>query len=132
VSISYRTDKAIDLAAWLALYHACSWNRDWTLANAEVMAAHAYLIETAWEDDAILGSATVLSDGLSYATIDDVVVLPTRRGQGIGSELMKVAVEALAHLPPGVIKLRAIPGAEDFYRRLGFRESGETVMSWQR
>ena len=124
--ISYRLDKEVDLGTWLGLYHAAGWNREWTADNAAVMVAHAHLIITAWLGDEIVGTLTVLGDGLNYATIDDVVVRPDQRGHGIGSHLVRLAKDRVGHLEP---HLEAVPGVAGFYEKLGFvPNTGHTAM----
>jgi ribosomal protein S18 acetylase RimI-like enzyme len=126
--ISYRTDKAFDVEAWLRFFHDCDWNRDWTVRNLEAVREHAYMIVTAWAGDEMVGTLTVLSDGMNYATIDDVVVGGGWRRRGIGSELMRQAIARLQHIDPDLIRLHAIPGVEAFYERLGFARINETPM----
>lgn len=127
---TYRLDRDIDIAAWLGLYHASDWNREWTVTNAQVMLVDAYLIVTAWSGTDMVGTLTVLSDGCNYATIDDVVVHPEHRRRGIGARLVGLAVERVAHLEP---HLMAIPGVAPFYAKLGFvAEQGTTGMYWPR
>ena len=144
VSLRFRFDKGFAIDAWLALYHAAGYNRDWTGPNAEAMRAHAYLVVTVWQSlrpgsgharrpgsgqaETMIGTLTVLSDGLNYALIEDVVVHPAWRRQGIGSTLVRYALDRLRAMPPGVVQLHAVPGAEDFYARLGFVASGGTLM----
>jgi len=76
----------------------------------------------------MVGTATVLSDGVNYATIDDVVVHPSHRRQSIGTKLMHAALDSVSTVDASVIKLNAIPGVEPFYEQLGFVRSGETPM----
>ncbi len=129
-----RSDKDFDVSSWLDLYPACDWNRDWLVGNARVMLEHAHLVVTAWTGGALVGSLTVLSDGVNYATIDNVVVHPDCRRRGIGTGIVRHALERLDHLEGGLIKLHAIPGVESFYAGLGFSTVRETVMSpsWPR
>jgi len=127
-TVSIRFDKGFDLDTWLRFYHACDWNRDNTVHNLAVMRDHAYLIATAWKGESMVGTLTVLSDGLNYATIDDLVVHPAHRHQGIGSQMMHAALARLGAIDPSVIKLNAVPGVEPFYTRLGFEASNETAM----
>ena len=127
-TITYRSDKDFAVEVWLRLYHACGWNRNWTARNLEAILSHAYLIVTAWRDEEMIGTLTVLSDGMNYATIDDFVVRPEWRRQGIGSKLMEVALANLKHIDPDLVRLHAIPGVEPFYEQLGFSRINETPM----
>jgi ribosomal protein S18 acetylase RimI-like enzyme len=129
--VSYRTDKDFDVEVWLTLYHSCDWNRDWTPDRASVMRDHAFLLVTVWTDETMVGTLTALSDGRNYATIEDVVVHPGWRHRGIGSTLVRLALERLDGIEPDVIKLNAIPGIEPFYEHLGFMPSGEVTMSYR-
>ena len=61
-----------------------------------------------------------LGDGVSDAYIQDVVVEPDRRGQGIGSELVRMLVAELRKAGVSWIGLVGAPGTERFYRKLGF------------
>jgi GNAT superfamily N-acetyltransferase len=128
-----RFDKDFDLGVWLRFYHVCSWNRDSTVDDLAVIREHAYLVGTAWMGEAMVGTLIVLSDGRNYATIDDVVVRPDYRLQGIGTALMRAALDRLTHINAGVIHLNAIPGVAPFYERLGFvAEVGSTPMYLRR
>jgi spermidine synthase len=69
------------------------------------------------EKGKIIGSARVLSDGCSDAYIQDVVVDPAYRGQGIGSELIRVLTDALLEKGVDWIGLVGEPGTEEFYRK---------------
>jgi GNAT superfamily N-acetyltransferase len=137
--LRFRFDRDFAIEAWLRLYHDAAYNRDWTVRNAETMRAHAYLIVTAWvlrrssgRADAMIGTLTVLSDGLNYALIEDVVVHLDYRRRGIGSALVRYALDRLPGVPRGHIQLHAVPGSEPFYERLGFVASGGTLMHQSR
>ena len=70
-----------------------------------------------WDDDHLIGAGRALTDGVTFAAIFDVVLLPEYQGKGIGSRIMEhLAVAAKA---PNLI-LHAVPGKEAFYRKLGF------------
>jgi GNAT superfamily N-acetyltransferase len=63
----------------------------------------------------------VISDGASDAYIQDVVVLPPYRRQGIGRELIhRLTLHCLEH-KIGWIGLVAEPGTARFYVQLGYR-----------
>ena len=128
-NVRFRFDKGFPPDGWLDLYRACGWYPTSNVDDLRVIRAHAYLIVTAWDGEAMVGTVTVLSDGRNYATIDDLVVHPVYRRQGIGSELVRLALGRLTAIDCGVIKLVAVPGVEPSYERLGFQPTRETVMS---
>jgi len=63
----------------------------------------------------------IISDGVSDAYIQDLVILQKYRGQGIGKKLVGVLLKhCLSH---GItwIGLIAEPGQDEFYLPLGFK-----------
>jgi GNAT superfamily N-acetyltransferase len=70
----------------------------------------------AWHGDRLVGAARVLSDGAVFATVPELMVDPAYRSQGIGTELVRRALQAS---PSGLLVLGAPPQVEGFIRRLG-------------
>ena len=73
-----------------------------------------------------VGFARVVSDGVAFAYLADVYVLPGHRGRGLGTELVREAIERGPHS-----RLRWLlhtADAHELYARLGFRTpSGELL-----
>ena len=71
------------------------------------------------DDGAVVGAGRALADGVDCSYLCDIVVHPDRQGSGIGKQI----VERLRDLSVGHRKiiLYAVPGKENFYRKLGFR-----------
>lgn len=131
-TLSFRFDSDFEVADWLALYHASGYNGWWTRRHAEAMRDHAYLIATAWQGGTMVATVTVRSDRVNFAWIDDVVVRPELRGQGIGSTLMRYVLDRLRPLHLDFIQLSPLPGRESFYERLGFvRHENVTLMDYK-
>jgi GNAT superfamily N-acetyltransferase len=70
----------------------------------------------------IVGMARIVGDGGMVYYIQDVIVEPSRQGQGIGKRLMDRVMEyirrhAVAHT---IVGLMAASGKEEFYERYGF------------
>ena len=72
------------------------------------------------ENGELAGFARALSDGCSDAYIQDVVVSPECRGQGIGRQLIAVLEAELRRRGVDWIGLVGEPGTENFYEKLGF------------
>jgi GNAT superfamily N-acetyltransferase len=126
--VALRFDKNFSLDMWLELYRSARYNEWWTDRNAEVARAYAHLVVTAWIDESMVGTLSVWSDGLNFALLDDVVIGPLHQREGIGSRLVKAAIERLCESVK-IIQVLPIPGAEAFYERLGFVVQPEaTVM----
>ena len=91
------------------------------------------LVAGAFSAGKIIGIARAISDGCSDAYIQDVVVSPDFRGQGIGRRLMETLVDNLKNRGIDWIALVGEPGTEDFYRKLGWKEkSGFTMWQWDK
>lgn len=78
----------------------------------------------AWEGDAALGTARILQSGQT-GKIGRVCVLKDARGTGLGTRLIRAAVDVL-RTRPGLThaKLGAQTHAIGFYEKLGFSKIG--------
>ena len=72
----------------------------------------------------------VMTDGIYRALIDDVVVEESKRGTGIGSELMRRVVERLAEIEE--VFLRCGEHVVPFYERHSFERSNGVIMDLQK
>jgi GNAT superfamily N-acetyltransferase len=73
-----------------------------------------------------IGFARVLSDGIKASHLCDVYVLPEYRGQGLGIELVREAVDNGPHARLAwTLKTK---DAHGLYERFGFRAPGEGLM----
>ncbi|HCY87602.1 MAG TPA: N-acetyltransferase [Desulfobacteraceae bacterium] len=75
----------------------------------------------------LIGMGRALSDRTSDAYIQDVVVLNTFRGLGIGSKIIKVLIRELKTLGVDWRGLIGEPGTQNFYERLGFKEMKDHI-----
>lgn len=115
------TDVPVD--AVVALYEAGGW---WTeeprsreIIPAMVRGSFCFMV--ARDGERYIGMGRALSDGVSDAYIQDVVVLKEYRGRGIGAELVRRLAQFCADRGLPWIGLVAEPGTRHFYTSLGFR-----------
>jgi GNAT superfamily N-acetyltransferase len=71
------------------------------------------------ERDRVIGFVLATGDGVLSAAIPLLEVLPSHRGQGIGSELMRRILAQLGDLY--MVDLACDPELQAFYEGLGFR-----------
>jgi GNAT superfamily N-acetyltransferase len=72
-----------------------------------------------------VGFCRAVSDGVSFAYLADVYVLPDHRGRGLGEELVREMVEAAGW---NVRWLLHTGDAHELYRRFGFGAPSPRVM----
>ena len=74
----------------------------------------------AFHDGRLVGFGRAISDGVSDAYIQDVVVLEDFRNAGLGTGIVKAILDELRSRKIQWIGLISTPGSAAFYRRLGF------------
>ena len=125
--IGFRQMLRADIAAGLGLCRASRWNqlsRDWEC----FLKLSPHGCRVAVKNDRVAGTVTTVSyqsrfsQNLSiqnrFSWIGMVLVDPSERGQGIGSQLMREALEILGDQT--TIRLDATPAGREIYLRLGF------------
>jgi spermidine synthase len=106
-----------------ALYRDAGWwQNDWDSSFIAPMIRGSFLFAGAFFQGRQIGMGRALSDGVSDAYIQDVVVLKEFRGKKIGSRITVFLVEELQRRGIDWIGLIGEPGTKDFYERLGFQE----------
>ena len=79
----------------------------------------------------VIGYITALSDGVLFAYISSLEVLPTYHGRGIGTELTRRMLERLRRLY--AVDLLCDPDVQPFYARLGLRPTtGMLLRNYER
>ncbi|EFR45122.1 GNAT family N-acetyltransferase [Streptococcus pseudoporcinus] len=57
--------------------------------NMQLLLKNAYTYVTAWHDEQLIGLCRVISDGLTIAYIQDILIRPEFQNKGLGSHLIK-------------------------------------------
>ncbi len=122
--IAYEIVTRVPEDALVELYKAGHWWREdpaWRASLPELVRGSFCFLVARDEAGRFVGMGRALSDGVSDAYIQDVVVLETHRGRGIGGEIVRRLTERCVAAGIGWVGLVAEPGTERFYERLGFR-----------
>jgi aralkylamine N-acetyltransferase len=80
---------------------------------------NSYKVVTAWDRGVLAGCGRMLSDGICYASVFDLGVLPKYQKKGIGRELMSELLKGVEQIP---VHLTSTFGNEGFYKKLGFHK----------
>jgi aralkylamine N-acetyltransferase len=121
--IRYEVVKSAPTEAIVELYRVGGWWEESPAARAiipqMISGSFCFLVARA-PDGRIVGMGRAISDGVSDAYIQDVVVLREARGRGIGGEIVRRLTERCLEAKIGWIGLIAEPGTQDFYVPLDF------------
>jgi len=74
-----------------------------------------------------IGMGRVLSDGVSDAYIQDIIVLKKWRGKGVGRKIVKELISYCLNQHVTWIALISEPNQKDFYVPIGFKEMNHYV-----
>ncbi len=80
-------------------------------------------VVTARRDGRLVGLARVVSDGVSIAYLQDVLVHPDEQRGGVGKRLVAEALDPFASVRQKVLLTDDDPGQGAFYAALGFAET---------
>jgi ribosomal protein S18 acetylase RimI-like enzyme len=122
--IHYEFVDSAPTEAIVALYRAGGWWRElpaWRAAIPAMIRGSFCFLVAREAEGGIVGMGRAISDGVSDAYIQDVVVLEALRGSGIGREIVRRVTERCVQSGISWIGLIAEPGTQAFYEPLGFR-----------
>ena len=119
--ITIRKQEIVKLEDVLHLYQAVGWtnytNQPQMLEQALSQSLVIYL---ALDGDAVVGLIRLLGDGFSSVFVQDLIVLPSYQRQGIGSALMKEALEDYKEVYQVQLATEQTEKNVGFYRSMGF------------
>ncbi|MFQ9516653.1 MAG: GNAT family N-acetyltransferase [Eubacterium sp.] len=106
------------------LRESVGW-KNFSPAQAESALDNSAYDIIAKDADKVIGMARLIGDGLYYLIVD-VIVIPEKQGQGIGTKMIDLLIEHIRDEMPEQskvsVQLIAEKGKEGFYRNLGFKE----------
>ncbi|HOX35312.1 MAG TPA: GNAT family N-acetyltransferase [Methanoregulaceae archaeon] len=109
----------------IALYRAGGWwKEEYDPAGVPALITGSFLFSVAVDTatNTAIGMGRVISDGVSDAYIQDLIVLPECRKGGVGRSIVSLLVTSCWEQGIRWIGLVSQPGCDAFYRNLGFVE----------
>ena len=119
--ITIKKQEFVKLEDVLHLYQAVGWtNYTHQTEMLEQALSHSLAIYVALDGDAVVGLIRLVGDGFSSVFVQDLIVLPTYQRQGIGSLLMKDALEDFKEAYQVQLVTEQTGKNVGFYRSMGF------------
>jgi len=89
-AIRYALGEIPALEQLSGLYKSVSWSQADCPDDLHKAVEHSQWVATAWHAEQLVGMSRVLTDGVFIACLQDFVVHPEYRHQGIGKELLNM------------------------------------------
>ena len=119
--ITIKKQEIVKLEDVLHLYQAVGWtNYTHQSEMLEQALSHSLVIYVALDGDAVVGLIRLIGDGFSSIFVQALIVLPSYQRQGIGSSLMKEALEDYKDAYQVQLVIEQTEKNVGFYRSLGF------------
>lgn len=112
----------VDPVEYAELFDSTGWNDLYRCTPQELAAT----LEASWvrvcarDGTSLIGSGRVVSDGVLYGVVFDMVVAPKYRGRGIGTEILRRLLARCETAGLRDVLLFSARGTSDFYARFGF------------
>jgi len=120
----------------VSLYKAGGWwkeSYDKSAIKSMIAGSFAFAVAVDKLSGKAIGMGRIISDGISDAYIQDFIILPKYRRQGIGKQLLNFLLEHCISKGILWIGLIAEPGQESFYSFAGFKPMKDhTPMRYQK
>ena len=119
--ITVRKQELVNINDVLHLYQAVGWtNYTHQPQMLEKALSHSLAIYLALDGNAVVGLVRLVGDGFSSIFVQDLIVLPSYQRQGIGSALMKEALEDYKEVYQVQLATEQTEKNVGFYRSMGF------------
>lgn len=114
----------------IALYQDAGWWKseyDKDLVFLDTLVKNSACFAGAFHKGTMVGMGRAISDTVSDAYVQDVVVLKPFRKKGIGQQLVRRIIRHLQKTGVDWIGLIGTPGTKDFYESIGFEPMEEHI-----
>ena len=118
--MNYIENMPVAAKAIADLREAVGWNRMEKSLSNPAMSSYYYIV--ACDSERLVGYVDCVSNGVTDAYIQDLMVHPDYQGQGVGTELMNRMIARLKEKQIYMISVLYDEPLRSFYRRFGFYE----------
>jgi GNAT superfamily N-acetyltransferase len=120
--ITFRNEPP-DSEQYVALFETTGWNTKYRATPQDLADAiqRSWFLVGAYDADRLIGFGRIISDGVLYAMVYDMIVHPEYQRQGIGSEILVRLIRRCRDASIRDIQLFSAKGKESFYKKHGFK-----------
>lgn len=121
--ITYK-EKRPDPSQYLELFETAGWHKVYHVELGEMQRAleHTWYMVVAYDGPILVGIGRVVSDGVMYGMIYDMIVRPSHQNKGIGTAILRMLVEKWKSTGLREIQLFSAKGKALFYFKRGFEK----------
>lgn len=116
--MTYKFNEKVSVKALADLRESVGWNRMEREYKNPLMTSYYHI--AVYEDNKLIGYIDSISNGVTDAYIQDLMVRPAQQGKGIGTDLMNKMIEHLKEKRIYMISVVYEEGLKPFYERFGF------------
>ncbi len=104
------------------LFDTTGWNNGYKASGDELHKAlrQSWYILCAYHSGRLVGLGRVVSDGVLYAMIYDLIVIPSYQGRGIGSKILHRIIDRCQKAHIREVQLFSAAGKTVYYQKRGF------------
>jgi ribosomal protein S18 acetylase RimI-like enzyme len=114
----------------IQLYEAGGWWKTYYNPSGLkhlIKGSFAFAVAIDMKKEKAIGMGRVISDGVSDAYLQDIVILPEYRNKGIGNKIIGTLLDYLQSKKILWIALIAEPGQDRFYSNIGFKKMNNYI-----
>ena len=113
-----------DAQQYLKLFDSTGWNATYKANLSELGKAleNSWYVVNAYDAGELVGIGRIVSDGVLYAMIYDLIVMASYQGRGIGTTILSKLIDRCKVAGIRDIQLFSAKGKVRFYSKRGFVE----------
>ena len=113
-----------DARQYLELFETTGWNSMYKADSEDLSQAlkNSWYVVAAYQGSELVGIGRLVSDGVLYAMIYDMIVKPSHQGSGIGTTILDKLIQKCKDSGLRDIQLFSARGKVSFYLKRGFSE----------
>jgi GNAT superfamily N-acetyltransferase len=118
---------------YFPLFLSTGWNDEYNLTSAQLndVIQKSYFAVCAYDGDELIGFGRIVSDGILYAMVYEMIVNPAYQGKGIGKEILNRLIQKCKNENIRDIQLFCAKGKRGFYESCGFAARPEDAPGMQ-